>query len=179
MSNYTKKIVVLCSVLLVFTTINYLVSLNREISRLTGIVELEEMRSKVNTEWTNELLYQQMSNLHSKVDDTLVQQGRMEGVTAFLRNEEDFSSLWHEGYTHGLVQNDYVAEMQYEQGYRAAMKDVWPEHPELVEKRPLKDGAILIPDFDRQLGGSLPSVSNSIEEFNKKVENLFNEKENE
>jgi hypothetical protein len=177
MNTVTKKIAVFCVAASFFTLANYSISLQREISRLEGIVQLEELRSKVNSEWANELLYGRISDLNGQASDSLVQQGRLEGITTFLRNEEDFSSIWHEGYERGLSQNEYIADMKYEDGYHAAMKDVRPDHPDISQLRPVKEGAILVPSFDENIGDTLPSVEESIEVFNKKVENLFKEDE--
>tara|TARA_Y100000310_G_scaffold65019_1_gene60538 strand:- start:922 stop:1458 length:537 start_codon:yes stop_codon:yes gene_type:complete len=177
MNTFAKKISVFCAVASFFTLANYSISLQKEISRLEGIVQLEELRSKVNSEWANELLYSRMSDLNGLTSDSLVQQGRLEGITAFLRNEEDFSSTWHEGYEQGLSQNEYIADMRYEDGYHAAMQDVDPNHPDISQLRPVKEGAILIPTFDDKIGETLPSVEESIEEFNQKAENLFNQED--
>lgn len=177
MNAFANKIAVFCAAALFFTLANYSISLKKEISRLEGIVQLEDLRSNVNGEWLSELLYSRMSDLNGQTNDSLVQQGRLEGITTFLRNEEDFSSIWHEGYERGLSQNEYIADMKYEDGYHAAMKDVSPEHPDISQLRPVKEGAILTPSFDENIGDTVPSVEESIEVFNKKVENLFKEDE--
>ena len=177
MNTFAKKIAVFCAVASFFTLANYSISLQKEISRLEGIVQLEELRSKVNSEWANELLYSRMSDLNGLTSDSLVQQGRLEGITTFLRDEEDFSSTWHEGYEQGLSQNEYIADMKYEDGYHAAMEDVYPDHAVIIEKRPVEEGAILTPSFDENVGETLQSTEEAIEEFNQKVENLFNKED--
>ena len=177
MNTFTKKISVFCAAASFFTLANYSIGLQKEVSRLESIVQLEDLRSNVNSEWLSEILYSRMSDLNGLTSESLIQQGRLEGITAFLRNEENFSSTWHEGYEQGLTQNEYIAEMKYEDGYHAAMEDVYPDHAVIIEKRPVEEGAILIPSFDESAGETLQSTEESIEEFNQKAENLFNQED--
>ena len=174
MNTFAKKIAVFCAVASFFTLANYSIGLQKEISRLEGIVQLEDLRSNVNGEWLSELLYSRMSDLNGLTSESLVQQGRLEGIAAFLRNEQDFSSIWHEGYEQGLSQNEYIADMKYEDGYHAAMEDVYPDHAVIIEKRPVEEGAILVPSFDENAGETLQSTEDAVQEFNQKAENLFN-----
>jgi len=177
MSVFAKRMCAIIVFSLFFTLMNYNVTLQRRIEHVESKCSLEDMRSKINNEWANEIFYQQVMGLGEQNKDILVQQGKIEGVLDYMNHEGDYQTAWHSGYERGLNQTEDYAEMEYERGYHSAMKDVFPEHPIVKRPRPVVDTAIKTPDFDDKVGETLPIVESSVESINKKASELFNTKD--
>ena len=175
---------------IVFTAVNSMLLQQWKINRLSGQIELAEMRANINTEWANELLWLRMNDVHDLTKDQLVAQGRIEGVVGYLNGDdrEMIDNLWHEGYTRGLAQVDYeydvISNSNYEKGYHAAMQNAFPEHPVVsfgfVNEKPrgVDAEAIKTPDFDSN-NQDLDDNDKVIDDLNNKIEEVDprNEKE--
>ena len=145
---------------IVFTAVNSMLLQQWKINRLSSQVQLAEMQSNINVEWTNELLWARINDVHTLTKDQLVAQGRVEGIVSYLSgdNTQEIHDLWHEGYMRGLSQTDYqyevIADSSYEKGYHAAMKDAFPDHTITSfgfaneTLREVETGAIKTPEFD-------------------------------
>ena len=103
-----KRYVVAVAVLVTFA--NIMVFQQARIDKLKDYLEIAEMRADVNAEFTQELVWMRVNDVHRLTQDNLVAQGRIEGVVAYIKGDDEremVSKLWHEGYTHGLQQVDY------------------------------------------------------------------------
>lgn len=179
-----KKDVVtrLLMVAVVFTLVNFSVIQQRRINDLANQVAIADQRSDVNTEFTNELVWMRINDVHGLNKDQLIAQGRIEGVVSYLSgdNTQDMDNLWHEGYTRGLSQTDYqydvIADSSYEKGYHAAMQDAFPNHPNnpknFVNEAPRKveDSVIKTPEFDEN-SQDLESTEELVDKLNTELNN--------
>ena len=165
---------------IVFTAANLLLLQNWKIDSLNNQLRLSEMRSDVNNDFTNELLWLRVNDTHVATQEQLISQGRIEGVVSYLvgDDKEVLDNLWHEGYMRGLAQVDYeyetLSDSNYERGYHAAMQDAFPHvEAEFVNDPPrdVVSGSIGKPEFDKKnedlLGNEL-----LISDLNKKIEEL-------
>ena len=70
-------------------------------SSLEERYEIEKMRSEVNNEFLDELIWMRLNDIENLSKDHLVSQGRLEGLVSYLSeepNERDaINQLWHEG----------------------------------------------------------------------------------
>lgn len=157
--------------------VHYSVYLKGQNERLENMLKLSDLHAKISEGMSNELLHANVMNLNNNNKDMLTQQGRIEGVLAVMRNEEDYTTAWHDGYERGLNQTDDMLSMEYDRGYHSAMKDanahkVSPDHPVIPSSpRPVIDNAIKTPSFDENV--KLPATSEEVDKLNVKIENLF------
>ena len=170
---------------IVFTAINSMLLQQWKIGYLNNQLTLSEMRGNINTEWTNELLWSRINDVHDLTKDQLVGQGRIEGVVSYLsgENQEMIDNLWHEGYMRGLAQVDYeyevISDSNYEKGYHAAMQDAFPTHPDepvhFVNESPrdVNKDAIGTPEFDKSSQG-LEDNKDVVNNLNTKIEEIEN-----
>tara|TARA_R110002020_G_scaffold93177_5_gene224937 strand:+ start:151 stop:675 length:525 start_codon:yes stop_codon:yes gene_type:complete len=168
----------------VFTAANVLLLQNWKINYLNNQLQLSEMRSDVNNDFTNELLWLRVNDTYESTQDQLVSQGRIEGVVTYLMggDREILDNLWHEGYMRGLTQVDFehdmLSESNYERGYHAAMQDAFPHvEAEFVNDSPrdVKEDAIKAPQFDTTNKDSLKDNKEVINALNVKIEELGND----
>ena len=171
MKNFGQKTVLVVGLLVAGTAINYIIHLHGRIESLKGLVTLSEMRSDINTEWANDVTW---DAVHQNTQDMLKEQGRLEGIVQLMDGTayDDTYTVWHEGYQRGLDQSSDFADMEYDRGYHAAMKQAFPEHPTIVP-RPVVEEAIKTPSFDESTGSTLPSNEEAINSINRSIENLF------
>ena len=169
---------------IVFTAANLLLLQNWKINYLNNQLQLSEMRSDVNNDFTNELLWLRVNDTYESTQDQLVSQGRIEGVVSYLMGDdrEILDNLWHEGYMRGLTQVDFehdmLSESNYERGYHAAMQDAFPHvEAEFVNDSPrdVEEGAIKAPEFDTTNKDSLKDNKEVINALNVKIEELSND----
>ena len=169
---------------IVFTAANLLLLQNWKINYLNNQLQLSEMRSDVNNDFTNELLWLRVNDTYESTQDQLVSQGRIEGVVTYLMggDREILDNLWHEGYMRGLTQVDFehdmLSESNYERGYHAAMQDAFPHvEAEFVNDSPrdVKEDAIKAPEFDTTNKDSLKDNKEVINALNVKIEELSND----
>tara|TARA_B100000809_G_C15068554_1_gene505099 strand:- start:420 stop:980 length:561 start_codon:yes stop_codon:yes gene_type:complete len=168
---------------IVFTAVNSMLLQQWKIGYLNNQLHLSEMRGNINTEWTNELLWLRINDVHDLTKDQLVGQGRIEGVVGYLsgENQEMIDNLWHEGYMRGLAQIDYeydvISDSNYEKGYHAAMQSAFPDHPVtsfgFVNETPrnIPAEAIKTPDFDSS-NQELDDNDKVINDLNNKIEEV-------
>tara|TARA_Y100000310_G_scaffold252667_1_gene259391 strand:- start:392 stop:985 length:594 start_codon:yes stop_codon:yes gene_type:complete len=169
---------------IVFTAVNSMLLQQWKIGYLNNQLTLSEMRGNINTEWTNELLWSRINDVHDLTKDQLVGQGRIEGVVSYLsgENQEMIDNLWHEGYMRGLAQTDYeyevISDSNYEKGYHAAMQDAFPvTHPNVsfgfVNETPrnIPAEAIKTPEFDEN-NQDLEDNDEVINNLNNKIEEV-------
>ena len=79
---FTKeKALTIFSVLTIINLFSYMIWSN---SNLRNQLELSEMRADVNTEFANELLWLQVNDVEQLASDSLVAQGRLEGMVDYL-----------------------------------------------------------------------------------------------
>jgi hypothetical protein len=149
-----NNIMLFCVVL---TAVNLLLLQQWKIGYLNNQLQLSTMRSDVNNDFTNELLWLRVNDTYEATQDQLVSQGRIEGVVSYLMGDdtEVLDNLWHEGYMRGLTQVDFehdmLSESNYEKGYHAAMQDAFPHtEAEFVNASPrdVEEDAIKTPEFD-------------------------------
>ena len=168
----------------VFTAANVLLLQNWKINYLNNQLQLSEMRSDVNNDFTNELLWLRVNDTYESTQDQLVSQGRIEGVVTYLMggDREILDNLWHEGYMRGLAQIDFeyesISDSNYEKGYHAAMQDAFPHvEAEFVNDSPrdVKEDAIKAPQFDTTNKDSLKDNKEVINALNVKIEELGND----
>ena len=167
----------------VFTAVNLLLLQQWKIGYLNNQLELSTMRSDVNTDFTNELLWLRVNDTYEATKDQLVSQGRVEGVVSYLMGDdtEVLDNLWHEGYMRGLTQVDFeydaLSESNYEKGYHAAMQDAFPHtEAEFVNSSPrdVKEGVIKTPEFDTG-NEELKDNKEVIDALNVKIKEVINE----
>tara|TARA_R110000824_G_scaffold202474_2_gene386742 strand:+ start:541 stop:1077 length:537 start_codon:yes stop_codon:yes gene_type:complete len=166
----------------VFTAVNLLLLQQWKIGYLNNQLELSIMRSDVNNDFTNELLWLRVNDTYEATKDQLVSQGRVEGVVSYLMGDdtEVLDNLWHEGYMRGLTQVDFeydaLSDSNYEKGYHAAMRDAFPHtESEFVNASPrdVEEDAIKTPEFDNLEG--LDDNTEVIDQLNKKIEEIKSE----
>jgi len=166
----------------VFTAVNLLLLQQWKIGYLNNQLELSTMRSDVNTDFTNELLWLRVNDTYEATKDQLVSQGRVEGVVSYLMGDdtEVLDNLWHEGYMRGLTQVDFehdaLSESNYERGYHAAMQDAFPHtEAEFVNSSPrnVEEDAIKTPEFDSLEG--LKDNTDVIDSLNEKIKEIKSE----
>ena len=72
-----------------------------QISNLSNQLEISDMRAKVNTEFADELLWLQMNDIQQLSKDSLLAQGKLEGMVEYYAQDEgtrtQIDNLWHEG----------------------------------------------------------------------------------
>jgi len=165
----------------VFTAANLSLLQNWKIDSLNNQLKLAEMRSDVNNDFTNELLWLRVNDTHIATQEQLISQGRIEGVVSYLAGDdkEVLDNLWHEGYMRGLAQVDYeyetLSDNNYERGYHAAMRDAFPHvKAEFVNDSPrdVKEDAIKAPEFDIINEENLKDNKEVINSLNVKIEEL-------
>tara|TARA_R110000824_G_scaffold5538_3_gene25567 strand:- start:357 stop:896 length:540 start_codon:yes stop_codon:yes gene_type:complete len=163
----------------VFTAVNLLLLQQWKIGYLNNQLELSTMRSDVNNDFTNELLWLRVNDTYEATKDQLVSQGRIEGVVSYLMGDdtEVLDNLWHEGYMRGLTQVDFeydmISDSNYEKGYHAAMQDAFPHtEAEFVNSPPrdVEEGAIKTPEFDNLEG--LKDNTEVVDQLNEKIKQI-------
>ena len=163
----------------VFTAANLLLLQQWKIGYLNNQLQLSTMRSDVNNDFTNELLWLRVNDTYEATKDQLVSQGRVEGVVSYLMGDdtEVLDNLWHEGYMRGLAQIDFeydaLSDSNYEKGYHAAMRDAFPHtESEFVNSSPrnVKEDAIKTPEFDNLEG--LKDNTEVIDQLNEKIKQI-------
>ena len=173
MKNFTIALVVL----VMSVVAHYTVYLQGQNSTLKQMVQMANLHAKISEEMSDEILYNNVLNLNNDNKEMLTQQGKIEGILAVMRNEEEYSTSWHEGYERGLNQTEDMLSMEYERGYHSAMKDanshlISPEHPIIpATPRPIVSDAIKTPSFDENV--KLPETNDEVNKLNIKIENLF------
>ena len=172
------KNLIIVSVVLAFSVVlHYTVYLHNQNSRLEQMTEMANLHAKISEGMANEILYSNVMNLNNNNKEILSQQGKIEGILAVMRNEEDYSVSWHDGYERGLNQTEDMLSTEYDRGYHSAMKDanahlISPDHPVIpASPRPVIDSAIKIPSFDENV--KLPETDDEVNKLNIKIENLF------
>lgn len=162
-----------------FTLANYTLTVHRENERLTHLVEIADMRSAVNSEFVDELLWARFNDVEHLTEQNLVAQGRIEGVIDYINNDNStyIDQLWHEGYQRGLTQVDFERELisknSFEQGYQKGKKEnffVSDEDKVNTSPREVNEEAIKQPEFD--VKSNLPENSEVIENLNEKIDEL-------
>ena len=134
------------TIAVIFTVVNVMILQQARISKLEDYLKVYDLRAEVNADFTNELVWMRMNDVHEGVQDQLVAQGRLEGAMSYLQSDDEekdvVSKIWHEGYSRGLTQVDYehkmVSESGFLQGYKAAVHEVFPDgnYPQTVSFRP-------------------------------------------
>ena len=166
----------------VFTAVNLLLLQQWKIGYLNNQLQLSTMRSDVNNDFTNELLWLRVNDTYEATKDQLVSQGRVEGVVSYLMGDdtEVLDNLWHEGYMRGLAQIDFeydaLSDSNYEKGYHAAMRDAFPHtEAEFVNASPrdVEEDAIKTPEFDNLEG--LEDNTEVIDQLNEKIKEIKSE----
>jgi len=163
-------------ILAVTTLANYSIYLANRLGEAEKSVEIANLRVKVNDDWTNEIIFSHLNGIQGQTKDMLIEQGRLQGIVQLMEKGEydDTFNVWHEGYQRGLNQGSDFADMEYERGYHAAMKQTFPEHPTVNSSpREVKEDAIKTPSFDESTGSTLPDIKDEIDLLNLKIENLF------
>jgi|TARA_R110000824_G_scaffold394352_2_gene594081 hypothetical protein len=167
----------------VFTAANLLLLQHWKIGYVNNQLRLSEMRSEINNDFTDELLWLRVNDTHEATQEQLISQGRIEGVVSYLvgDDKEVLDNLWHEGYMRGLSQVDYeyetLTKLNYEKGYDAAMQKAFPFSPELVNGSPrnVKEGAIKAPKFDVVNKKELKDNEEVINTLNVKIKEISND----
>jgi hypothetical protein len=166
---------------LLFTVANFALTLHRENVRLEGVVKIANMRSEVNNDFVDELLWSRLNDFDHQTDDMLISQGRIEGVIDYINNDNAtyIDELWHEGYQRGLSQvgfeRDVIAENSFNKGYEEGKKAnlfATDENKVNIPLRPVIKAAIKEPAFDTS--SELPENTDVVKELNKKIEELQN-----
>lgn len=164
---------------LLFTLANFALTLHRENTRLKGVAELANMRSDVNNDFVDELLWSVVNDFEGQTADMLIAQGRIEGVIDYINNDNAtyIDNLWHTGYEHGLSQIDFerevIATNSFKEGYEKGKKEnLFVSEQETINTplRPVVDSAIKEPQFDAS--SNLPENAEVVKELNKKIEEL-------
>ena len=137
------------TIAVIFTVVNVMILQQARISKLEDYLKVYDLRAEVNADFTNELVWMRMNDVHEGVQDQLVAQGRLEGAMSYLQSDDEekdvVSKIWHEGYSRGLTQVDYehkmVSESGFLQGYKAAVHEVFPDgnYPQNVSFRPAEN----------------------------------------
>ena len=178
---FGQKMVCLALLVAVGTTANYVVHLQSKVDNLTGLLQLAEMRSDVNTEWANEVTW---GAIHSGTKEMIKGQGRIEGIVSVVSPVESekndyYSTVWHDGYERGLNQNEDMIETQsiisYTKGFKEAMQKQGKslDDAEVIPpSKPINSSAIKTPDFDDQAGQLLEAN----EELRKTLNNTFKQR---
>jgi hypothetical protein len=162
----------------VFTLANYTLTLHRESQRLEGVAEIANMRSDVNNDFVNELIWSRFNDFETYSSDMLVSQGRIEGVIDYINNDNSdyIDNLWHEGYQRGVSQVDFerevIANSNFDRGYVQGKNErIFSVFEDInISPRKLEPDAILMPEFDNS--SDLPENSETIEALNKKINEI-------
>ena len=172
-----KNFTIVLAVLVLSVVAHYTVYLQGQNSTLKQMVQMANLHAKISEEMSDEILYNNVLNLNNDNKEMLTQQGKIEGILAVMRNEEEYSTSWHEGYERGLNQTEDMLSMEYDRGYHSAMKDanahlISPDHPIIpATPRPIVSDAIKTPSFDENV--KLPETNDEVNKLNIKIENLF------
>ena len=174
------------SIFSVLTVINLFAFMIWSNSNLENQLKLSEMRADVNTEFANELLWLQLNDVQKLSSDSLVAQGRLEGMVNYYSQDEEhrieIDNLWHEGYMRGLGQTDWeydaVTETHYNKGYKDALDKAFPDGnlPQYVNYPPreVSEDAIKTPEFDNKLEG-LKDNTEVVDQLNEKIKEITNQ----
>tara|TARA_B100000745_G_scaffold300554_1_gene255228 strand:+ start:15932 stop:16432 length:501 start_codon:yes stop_codon:yes gene_type:complete len=137
------------AIAVIFTVVNVMILQQARISKLEDYLKVYDLRANVNADFTNELVFMRVNDVHKATQDQLVAQGRIEGVMSYLQGDDEdkdiVNKVWHEGYVRGLKQVDYehkmVSESGFLQGYKAAVYEVFPDgnYPQNVSFRPAEN----------------------------------------
>tara|TARA_R110002012_G_scaffold269906_4_gene454117 strand:- start:323 stop:859 length:537 start_codon:yes stop_codon:yes gene_type:complete len=172
-----KNFTIVLAVLVLSVVAHYTVYLQGQNGTLKQMVQMANLHAKISEEMSDEILYSNVLNLNNDNKEILTQQGKIEGVLSVMRNEEDYSVSWHDGYERGLNQTEDMLSMEYDRGYHSAMKDanahlISPDHPIIpATPRPVVSDAIKTPSFDENV--KLPETQDEVNKLNIKIENLF------
>ena len=107
-----KNLVIVLGVVIFSAMVHYGVHLKVHNDNLSHMVEMSDLHAKISEGMANELLYKHVMNLNNDNKEILTQQGKIEGILAVMRNEEDFMNAWHEGYERGLSQVNDMLSME-------------------------------------------------------------------
>tara|TARA_Y100000004_G_C8934140_1_gene421363 strand:+ start:934 stop:1512 length:579 start_codon:yes stop_codon:yes gene_type:complete len=149
-------------------------------------LRLERLRSDINNEFTNELMWMRFNDYDTRTEEMLVNQGRLEGMVNYLSgdSQEMYAGLWHDGYDRGLSQTEFEADMvannSFKQGYISAMKEAFPDRPEfqslgtddiqLINENPREVKAVIKkPEFDVKAGQELKDSEELRQELNREI----------
>ena len=137
------------AIAVIFTVVNVMILQQARISKLEDYLKVYDLRASVNADFTNELVFMRVNDVHRATQDQLIAQGRIEGVMSYLQSDDEekdvVNKIWHEGYSRGLTQVDYehkmVSESGFLQGYKAAVHEVFPDgdYPQNVSFRPAEN----------------------------------------
>tara|TARA_R110000765_G_scaffold341540_2_gene431643 strand:+ start:2996 stop:3589 length:594 start_codon:yes stop_codon:yes gene_type:complete len=183
-TEFWQRAIVLSLIAAVFTLSNHSLMLSNSL-------RLESMRSDINNEFTNELLWLRLNDFNGQTEELLVGQGRLEGIVEYISGEssDEYDGLWHDGYDRGLAQNDYefetISNNNYQRGYREAMREAFPNNPEFqaievdefdIINKPTRDvnSAIKTPDFDEKVGETLKDTEELRQELLKSANRIGN-----
>jgi hypothetical protein len=172
-----KNLVIVLGVVIFSAMVHYGVHLKIYNDNLKQMVEMSNLHAKISEGMADELLYNHVMNLNDNNKEMLTQQGKLEGILSVMRNEEEYTTAWHEGYDRGLNQTDDMLSMEYNRGYHSGIKDanshlISPDHPTIPSSpRPVLEGAIRTPSFDENV--KLPETEDEVNKLNIEIEKLF------
>ena len=172
-----KNLVIVLGVVIFSAVVHYGVHLKIHNDNLKHMVEMSNLHAKISEGMADELLYKHVMNLNNDNKAILTQQGKLEGILAVMRNEEEYTTSWHEGYERGLNQTDDMLSVEYDRGYHSGIKDanshlISPDHPVIpASPRPVLEGAIKTPSFDENV--KLPETEDEVNKLNVEIEKLF------
>jgi hypothetical protein len=125
----------------VVTFVNIAIFQHTRIAKLQDYLTIAEMRADVNAETTQELIWERVNDVHKATQDQLIEQGRIEGLVAYLKEGEKtdlVNRLWHEGYSHGLNQVQDMERYEHEKAIAniAKPQSDGPDHNQILTSTP-------------------------------------------
>ena len=137
-----KRNVIIVGVIgVIVTFVNIAIFQQSRIVKLQDYLYIAEMRSDVNVETTQELIWDRVNDVHKATKDQLIAQGRIEGLVSYLKGDEKtdmVNKVWHEGYAHGLNQVEDMERYEREKAIanRTKPQSDGPDHNQILTSAP-------------------------------------------
>jgi len=110
-----KNIIALSAAL--FTTVNYAVWETAANNSLKTLVQVQEVRNKINLDENRELHKILLNNVSGQTTEIIKNQGKIEGIVDYIANPKEYYEIWHQGYQKGLNQTEETVNNTKEIGF--------------------------------------------------------------
>ena len=122
-----------------FTLANYCLTVHRENVRLEGVIELAEMRSDVNNDFVNELLWSRLNDFDYQTNEMLISQGRIEGVIDYInkhkiKTESEFINNLLQNPTEEYFHNNLIVADSWVFKTEVFKSDAWKQWSDAVRE---------------------------------------------
>lgn len=167
----------IASAFVVTCSIAYNIYQTTQITRLQQINELVKAKESLVNDSFNEILMARISELRENINEVNRNQGKVEGMVAASMNiapeQNQISSIWHEGYYRGIAQSAMVEESAYISGYHRATEDMGC--PASVREKAMNEAPRKYQQ-DKQIDVESEQFNKALDEAEKRRQNIENMK---